>query len=323
MVTYEVRTTYKHGDYQALRVAHDISLLDFPEKETVKFDFTKYAENTPFSNLLIANTIRNYKKVHKNNCTLIPNEGTYLSHLGFYQMIGADYGKKLGEAHANDNYIPITKIEFDSNFYREIERKSEDIAALLKFDRQLSSFLKYFFIEAIRNTYEHADVGEVYLSAQKWPSQSELEIAISDDGCGICNSLCKYEPYSNETEENLIKLACEPGVSARSNYNYLERDSVWRNSGYGLYGLKKLAVTYGGRFLICSGNYALSEDRRESKILDTKYCGTTIAIRIKTNMNIDFRTELDRTISEGMEESREMRTAIHSASMSSGGHYDY
>lgn len=142
-------------------------------------------------------------------------------------------------------------------------------------------FLKYLFIETIRNTYEHADIGEVYLSAQKWPSKSLLEIAISDTGCGISNSLRKYRPYSDKDEKELIKLSCEPGVSSRSNYRYLEKDNVWRNSGYGLYLMRKLAVAYGGSFLICSGNYALRENKEGIRIFNTAYEGTTIAIRVK------------------------------------------
>lgn len=177
---YRVETTYGYGNAQALKIASDISSLDLSDAEDILFDFTKYSENNPFSNLLIANSIRTFRKNHKNKCQLKPNGASYLSHLGFYQMIGADYGKQLGEARASDNYVPITKVTFNGDFYQTIEDKSEKLAALLKFDKELSLFLKYLFIETIRNTYEHADIGEVYLSAQKWPSKSLLEIAISD-----------------------------------------------------------------------------------------------------------------------------------------------
>ena len=243
---YKVETKYGRGNSQALKIAADISAIDLPDTESVLFDFTRYSENNPFSNLLIANSIRNFTKKHINKCQLRPNSETYLSHLGFYQMIGVDYGKQMGEARSSDNYVPITKVTFNGDFYQTIEDKSEKLAALLKFDKELSLFLKYLFIETIRNTYEHADIGEVYLSAQKWPSKSLLEIAISDTGCGISNSLRKYRPYSDKDEKELIKLSCEPGVSSRSNYRYLEKDNVWRNSGYGLYLMRKLAVAYGG-----------------------------------------------------------------------------
>ena len=164
---YRVETTYGYGNAQALKIASDISSLDLSDAEDILFDFTKYSENNPFSNLLIANSIRTFRKNHKNKCQLKPNGASYLSHLGFYQMIGADYGKQLGEARASDNYVPITKVTFNGDFYQTIEDKSEKLAALLKFDKELSLFLKYLFIETIRNTYEHADIGHIHIRTKK------------------------------------------------------------------------------------------------------------------------------------------------------------
>ena len=319
---YKVVTTYGWGNEQALNIASDISSLDLPDTENLLFDFTKYSENNPFSNLLIANSIRVYRENHKNKCQLRPNHETYLSHLGFYQMIGADYGKQLGEARASDNYVPITKITFGGDFYQTIEEKSKELIALLKFDERLSNFLEYLFLETIRNVYEHADINEVYLSAQKWPSKKMLEIAISDTGCGVYNSLRKYRAYSNTDEKTLIKLACDPGVSSRSNFSYLGKHDVWRNSGYGLYLLRKLSVAYGGSFLICSGNYALREDNSCIKILKTKYQGTTVAIRIKTDLAYDFENVRNGILIRGEAESSHVPTSIHSASKSSGGSYN-
>lgn len=320
---YKVETTYGRGNDQALKIASEISSLDLHDAEEVIFDFTKYSENNPFSNLLIANSIRAFRRNRKNKCQLRPNHVSYLSHLGFYQMIGANYGKQMGEAKSSDNYVPITKVTFNGDFYQTIERKSEELAALSKFDTDLSAFLKYLFMEAMRNTYEHADVQELYLTAQKWRQKPLLEIAISDTGCGICNSLRKYTPYSSKDEKELIELACNPGISARSNFSFLLKDDPWRNSGYGLYAMRKLAVAYGGSFLICSGNYALYEDRCGIKMSNTNYSGTTIAIRVATNVNLDFNAERKRIISDGEQEARRNINTIHSASKSSGGQYKY
>lgn len=52
--------------------------------------------------------------------------------------------------------------------------------------------------------------------------------------------------------------------------------------------MRKLAVAYGGSFLICSGNYALREDKEGIKIFNTAYEGTTIAIRVKTDKICNF-----------------------------------
>ena len=124
---YKIVTTYGCGNEQALNIASDISSLDLPDTEDILLDFTKYSENNPFSNLLIANSIRVYRGNHKNKCQLRPNHETYLSHLGFYQMIGADYGKQLGEARASDNYVPITKTTFGGVFIRQSKKKAKSL----------------------------------------------------------------------------------------------------------------------------------------------------------------------------------------------------
>lgn len=323
---YKVKTTRNNGNYEALKIASEISAIDLPHSETITFDFTEYNENYPFSNLIIANSINNFKKRNKNERFLKPYRGTYLKHMGFYNMFGANYGNRMGEAESNCQHVPIEKVTFDVDIYqnyRMIEEKSEKLVALLKFDTALSAFLKYLFIEAMRNTYEHADVQELYLTAQKWKKKPLLEIAISDTGCGICNSLRKYITYSSKDEKELILLACNPGISARSNFSFFEKEDPLRNSGYGLYAMRKLAVAYGGSFWICSGNYALYEDRHGFKIFNTNYSGTTIAIRVATNVNLDFNAERKRILSEGEKEAQKNMDTIHSASKSSSGQYKH
>lgn len=78
--------------------------------------------------------------------------------------------------------------------------------------------------------YEHSDEKFVFVTAQKWPTMNLLEIAIADTGCGIANSMGKQ--YKNYDEKDLLYLAGEPGISARSNFSYLDKDDAWRNSGY-------------------------------------------------------------------------------------------
>jgi hypothetical protein len=38
-------------------------------------------------------------------------EHTYLAHIGFFHMCGFDFGREMGEASGNDNYLPITSSE--------------------------------------------------------------------------------------------------------------------------------------------------------------------------------------------------------------------
>ena len=87
--------------------------------------------------------------------------------------------------------------------------------------------------------------------------------------------------------------------------------------------MRKLAVAYGGSFLICSGNYALRENKEGIKIFNTAYEGTTIAIRVKTDKICNFEEVRSKIVFVGEKASSDAETSIHSASKSSGGHYKH
>ena len=183
--------------------------------------------------------------------------------------------------------------------------------------------LAYVFVETIRNVYEHANTERGLVAAQKWSTHGLVEIAISDDGCGVTESLGKL--FSTDSA-GLLRLACKPGVSARSNYRYLTKEDPWRNSGYGLYIMKELALAYGGSFILCSGEHAiryLNDDNgfETERLYNTAYQGTTIGIRFRTDMENDFDSIRNRIVSEGQLRAAQMEGAIRSASRSSGGRY--
>lgn len=319
-MNFEIKSSFGEGNIQALttvKQVHEINNL-----EEITFDLTDYAENNPFNNLIIACSLINYRDTHPMvKCKLKPKTGgdDFLGHLGFYDMIGIDIGKKIGQARASTNYVPIQKIDFDSCFYTAIENKAKQLAELLKFDSNLSSFLEYAFVETIRNVYEHAETNTVFICAQKWPSKHLVEIAIVDMGCGIVKTLNKS--IKDMTEEEIIQFATEPGVSARSNHTYLDKDDSWRNSGYGLYALRELAKEYTGSFLLCSKNRALKYTSNDTEKFKTYFDGTAIAIRIRTNTGNDFSQIRNKIIRQGEVIAKDMNESIKRASKSSGGQY--
>lgn len=310
-----------------LDICRDLRRLYPPSGEELVFDLTKYSETNPFSNLVLINSLRRYKKDHPElvlRCK--PKEqGGYLSHIGFYQAIGIDYGKMPGEARANPNYVPVTRLSFNHTFYYEIEHLASQLAATIQFDKGLQNFLAYIFVETIRNTYEHAGMEKpnVLVAAQNWPSYNMLEVAIADDGCGVKASLEKH--FAKE-ELGLLKYAIRPGISAKSNYRYTMKNDPWRNSGYGLYMIKESALAYNGNFTICSGGYGLryfiSEDGKPIEtVYETDYQGTALGIRFRTNLDKDF-SKIRRDIQmNGELLAAQTEGAIRSASKSSGGRY--
>ncbi len=319
---YDVVSSYGHGNEQALETMKTIELLAQPSDNHIVINFEKFRENTPFNVLAIASYLNYYRKQHPEySFSLIPKRSdNFLSHLGFYQMIGADFGKRIGEARSTANCVPIREIVFDYNFYNDIEYRAKELAKLLGFDKNLEEFISYILVETIRNVYEHAQAEKAFVCAQKWPSKNLVEIAIIDMGVGIAKAL--GTKFAGKSEKELMYLSMQPGISARSNYSYLEKNNPWRNSGYGLYMLKRLAVLYGGSFLLCSKKCALQHSQEGIREFETVFPGTAIAIHFRTDTGNNFNTLRDQILWEGESEARLGNDTIKKASRSSGGHYN-
>ncbi len=321
MIRFEIKTNYGQANSQVLKMAKDIEAID--ASEGVIFDFNPYGENNPFSNLFLINILRKFRKEHRDVSVRAQPKQTseYLSHIGFYKSMGIDIGKEPGEATGSSTYTPITRIQFD-NGYDTIDDQAKRLCRVLDFDRPLQRLLRYIFQETIRNVYEHTETDAVLIAAQKWPQLNLLEIAIADSGCGVERSLGRL--YHNRNEVELIKLACKPGVTAQSNYSITDRQDPLRNSGYGLYVLRSLALAYDGSFIICSGKHAIGSwcddwGTEHEKVYDTSYPGTILQIRIRTDQGDIYDRVLNEIITRGERESKEMFGTIRRASKSSGG----
>lgn len=321
-MTYEMITSYGCGNEQALHIMKEVDEYDFPVSEPISFDFKKFGEITPFNVLTIASYLKSYRSKHPGyQFYLSPKseENDFLSHLGFYQMIGANVGKAVGEARASLSYVPIKKIDLGEDFYDSIDLRANELAALLSFDKSLETFISYVFVETIRNVYEHSETDAAFICAQKWPTKNLVEIAIVDTGVGVAKALLPRFP--NRTEKELLYLSAEPGISAQSNHRVLGKHNMWSNSGYGLYALRKLAILYEGSFLLCSGRHALWQQQSGVTEYETAFPGTAIAIRIRTDTNNNFDDLRRQVIREGQAEAKGNAGAIKRASKSSGGDY--
>ncbi len=317
---FQVVSSYGLGNTKAINTVKRISEIDTNIYNNIIFDFTKFLENNPFNILLIANAINEFcvNNIGKISASIIAKgNNDFLSHLGFYDLINVDFGKKLGEAVANNNYVPITKIKLDGDFYNNIEEQANKLSNLLNFDNDLQEFLKFSFTETIRNAYEHAMTSEVYVCAQKWATKDLVEIAIVDRGRGVARAMSRK--FKDKTELQLMELALMPGVSAQTNHKFLSVDDYWRNSGYGLYALDKLAEKYGGSFIICSGGVAIFKASNAERKLSTLFRGTAISVRIRTNTNNNFNQIRKQVILDGQNEAKNITYAIKKASKSSGG----
>lgn len=92
----------------------------------------------------------------------------YAAHMGFFQSVYQNYGKKPGEANGSSTYVPIThldvkKLRIESYEKSEvvqetIERKSIELARLISRGKtKLRKILSYSIRELMRNIVEHSD----------------------------------------------------------------------------------------------------------------------------------------------------------------------
>ena len=307
-----------------------LNLYDFNCKnEEVLLDLTNIKEVNPFNMLVLALAIRQCKKNWFKLKYITPyNEKTdgYMQYMGFYETFGAPIREIYKGDRRPGRYICIKKLLFESqgsiqNDYDLIDRETKKLAEMLQFDSELEEYIQYCFFEMIRNVYEHAGTNCVYVCAQYWPSHHLVELAIADEGCGIKKAMEKR--FKDISEIELMKYAMTPGLSALSNHAYLDKNDCYGNSGYGLYMTKELALAYQGVFILSSGNYALhyTIESNKEKVLyyNTKFKGTAISIRFKTDTNINFNEIIKEKVAKAEEESKKFNGAINKASKSSGG----
>jgi len=119
------------------------------------------------------------------------------SSLGFLRLWGLSAGNPPAQARGNERYLPITvitrqELEGASKhqpFQQEIDRQSDRLAAVIFPGEENEGphiMLSYCLREIIRNAFEHADVDECFVMAQRW-SDGVAEITIADRGMGIFN----------------------------------------------------------------------------------------------------------------------------------------
>lgn len=317
---FGIKTTSNECHTQTLAICKNLSELAPHNNESICFDFSEYRSNSPFSNLVLINALKHVReKFPYADLSVRPNNNTYLTFVGFYKGIGIDYGNQPGEAPGSTRYVPITEIDTSSPlFYNNLNETVEKLATILRYSPALEYMLKYVFQESIRNVHEHADTNRVLVAAQKWPSKNLLEIAIADAGCGIAKSL---GARFSESPLDLLRLACQPGITALSNVAETRYNDTLTNSGYGLYIMKELALLCKGRFMICSGEHAIAYHHTSEGVKETVYAtdyqGLALCLQFRTDKQINFYNEIQNISKRGQREASGIVGAIRVASKSS------
>lgn len=281
------------------------------------YDYEDMNRAEPFGLLMLSSKIRRFvdnspECAHKDrNFKNEKNVIGYAAHMGFFQSVYQDYGKKPGEARGSNTYIPLTELNFNDirkdgeDLYAYIEKTSEKIANILaRNDANLKKYLKFSTRELIRNVLEHSESQSFWYAGQYWPSKGMVEVAILDEGIGMKDSFKRNKKLTVSNDDEAIKLAIQPGISKSGIGKEVKDD--YDNGGFGLYMISNFCEI-GGDIAICTGNSCLLINDKETTKYETSFKGTAIRIRLnseKMGKNSDIMKELSI---KGSKEAKEFK----------------
>ena len=224
---------------------------------------------------------------------------SYAMHVGFFNSLGFNIGKKVGEAHGSNTYVPIKRITIQdlyavdfSEYHNGIRKYSEDLSNVLSADMEnFKPVFEYLITEIIRNTFEHTTADHVWITAQRHNLEGTIEVVIADNAEGVKQAIT-VNPELRGIADDLeaLKYAIRPGISGTA---YRQKsDNYWNNSGYGLYVTSEI-LRHIGSFYILSGTAML--EIRNGKLefeKDVKYKGTAVVLEV----SIDKAKRIDKNI---------------------------
>jgi hypothetical protein len=232
----------------------------------------------------------------------------YLSHVGFFQLIGVKCGNAPGAAEGSRSYVPITMLRRDTVLgkrepdYEHLHFKCDCLAKTVapnETQKRFRQALSYAFREAIRNALEHSGASTCAIMAQSRFGQV-AEVAVLDAGRGIAASLADNPSHRNITPEAALLRALKPGVSRCPPQHAT-------NAGLGLYVLSELARRNGHLWLWSSG-CQLAVDSKGMRT--TPGCdlsmdgrpGTAFRLRVSLASTSDWEAWFDNALSSVKEE---------------------
>ena len=286
------------------------------------FDFQSgsgYA--TPFGMLAIGFAIRQFAAARQGSKIKARHidKTNYAAHMGYYQCCGFEVGNPPGKAKGSTTYLPVTILkveELREQARREgrevgdvIEERSQQLARILTQEElgSTTEVIAYSLREMIRNVAEHSQSQEVAYCAQYHPLKKQAELAILDTGVGVRATLTQNPHLSIRDDRDALNLAVMPGISSKMYKGIKKREyDVWQNSGYGLYVVSRLCG-HEGKFLICSGEKAMSLKPDTREYHEAHFPGTAVRLNLSSK-NIHNMSKTLKAISlEGQEQERLMK----------------
>lgn len=291
-------------------------LKDVPRSFNLKILLPNNLFVTPFGMILSCSTLNKYRLELINHEDF---ECSYAELMGWQSCLS---GRKMtSSVKSGSTYMPIRHIAINT---RNMEWRSfliETTDELVRFvtswapatfmrkqKKSLRDWAHFAFRELLRNTPEHAETGDIWVSAQFWPQKDELEIAILDEGIGIFRSLQKNPTLQLTSCSDALKNCIQPGISS------VPEDPTntdeWGNSGYGLFVLSKFATETKGQFQIVSGDASLTLSNNDETTEESYHNGTAIRMSINPRKIVNFNDFMGKWVPEGEKLSRRRASRV-------------
>ena len=170
------------------------------------------------------------------------------------------------------------------------------------------NFYAYILREMMRNVPEHSEAEKIELTIYK--TNNKIAFKVKDNGIGIMDSLNTNPAYNIGNDQTALSFAIRPGIS-RSYKRDPNRDSVWQNSGFGLYMVSNIMKKI-GYFQLCSGEYTVKikgEFNNNDFYKNKKIKGTEVVVIINEDVKINIPETLKNISQKGSEEAKERKFA--------------
>lgn len=288
-------------------------IVESPADKEFIYDFSYMQHCHPFGLLLLGHAIRRNKSHYKKSRhtpigTDLGQGNAFAADLGFFQYAGWDIGRKTHIEDYGARHIPIKMISISDLQKRRkstcvlgelVDEYAGELAVTLTQDSmsEATKTLQYCLREMIRNTFEHGKTDAVWVCGQFWPSRSEAEIAIIDEGCGVLASLRTNRRYKIDSDIDANKLALQPGATRMLGIAQDPNDD-WQNSGYGLF-MASALCGLGGYFILGSGKDATLINTSVQLNYNASIKGTAICMNIRTDSIASLNQELKRLVQVG------------------------
>lgn len=303
-------------------------------------DFVGVKYALPYPMLLVGVFLRKLK-INNPEITVsyINVENTYLKNVGFFKFIERlERRNGSGGIYHSETHQPITCITREdvlnvmrSHNFESIGEAStfltKGLATILSHGQnEFFDSLNFMCREIVRNTFEHSDSDEVYICAQYWSVDDEVDIAIIDSGQGLLKSLSSNGNHKSYilNDEDGVKYALSPGISKSfTRYKNPEKiDSVWGNSGFGLYVTSYICARLGGSFILGSGKSMCKiQCSHNDEVIylfgDFDYAGCCVRMRINVKSLNSFEAVRQEALEKGIEISKGMKNTFTEPSGSS------